>query len=746
MTQDGGRHWSVRFSKHEANSQCALLTVSCAPGGSCVAMLEPDERRRHPGVLHGRGPLVDGLRTLHRAAPDRRPRGVLSVCGRLRRRGATAHLKGWVGPDQQRRRHLDDRDRSPRRSRVRRASRAALPRSVYCLRRPRKASGPSRRRPAARSGPSARTATPAPRWRTRCCASPRDRATSRATTSIPPGPLGGLLLTSTNSGIAWHRVAVPASSGGLAGIGVHRADDVRARRRRRRPGRPGAARRRGRRCRPSRPRSTATSPSPASRAPRRCAASPWAPVRPRRARARSPSPRPRAARTGACSRRCRRSARSDAWRALRPSGATPPAWRGARRATSEDVARSSDAGRTWRVLPHTATTGFLAGLACPTVATCDRGRTRPAPPHHRPRGEIGARSRLGGALATTSIACPTTRLCAVIGEPADGHQVAIWRSLDAGARWTLAQDLKSNSQGDQMACATARALPRVERTRHDGPDLAERRRREDLDCSRRSGADLPRSTRSPCSRVGLPRGRCLAARSTEVLQQRRWRPALRPRRCPAGRDVRLVQRVRVLARPRHAHQLRAPRGALSLRRARCALAPATPRPSGPTPSRAPRCTPGSASPRRRCPSCTWGMPSEPELSGRVPAEPAAEHRHGLDDEEEHGRRDAGEGDQRVQEEAVGEDGVVDREGQAREVRRAEDGRDERREQVVDEARDDRPERDAEDHRDGEVDRVATQRERSGTPSSLLQSDVPCLPPLGRPWRHREPVVGVEPTT
>jgi photosystem II stability/assembly factor-like uncharacterized protein len=63
---------------------------------------------------------------------------------------------------------------------------------------------------------------------------------------------------------------------------------------------------------------------------------------------------------------------------------------------------------------------------------------------------------LGGALATTSIACPTTRLCAVIGEPANGHQVAIWRSLDAGAHWTLAQDLKSNSQGDQMACATAR--------------------------------------------------------------------------------------------------------------------------------------------------------------------------------------------------------------------------------------------------------------------------------------------------
>ena len=65
---------------------------------------------------------------------------------------------------------------------------------------------------------------------------------------------------------------------------------------------------------------------------------------------------------------------------------------------------------------------------------------------------------------------------------------------------------------------------------------------------------------------------------------------------------------------------------------------------------------------------------------------------------------------RVEEGAVVEHGVVDRELQAAEVRLAADRRDQRRDESVDERRHDRAERGADDDGDGEVDDVAAQDE------------------------------------
>ena len=74
------------------------------------------------------------------------------------------------------------------------------------------------------------------------------------------------------------------------------------------------------------------------------------------------------------------------------------------------------------------------------------------------------------------------------------------------------------------------------------------------------------------------------------------------------------------------------------------------------------------------------------------------------------RRDDEERDERVEEVAVGEAAVVDREGEVAEVRLAADGGDQRRDDVLDERVDDGRERGADDDRDGEVDEVPAQDE------------------------------------
>jgi hypothetical protein len=87
-----------------------------------------------------------------------------------------------------------------------------------------------------------------------------------------------------------------------------------------------------------------------------------------------------------------------------------------------------------------------------------------------------------------------------------------------------------------------------------------------------------------------------------------------------------------------------------------------------------------------------------------------QQRHRLDDEEVDDRGDHQEGEQRVQEVAVGKARAVDREGQAAEVGLAAD----RRYQGSDEVAHDRAHQGAEgaadDHRDGQVDEVAAQHE------------------------------------
>src|SRR4051812_31253726 len=81
-----------------------------------------------------------------------------------------------------------------------------------------------------------------------------------------------------------------------------------------------------------------------------------------------------------------------------------------------------------------------------------------------------------------------------------------------------------------------------------------------------------------------------------------------------------------------------------------------------------------------------------------------------DDEEEDDRGDDQERDDRVQEVAVPEDGLVDRELQAAEVRLTTDRRDQRRDDVGHQGGDDGAEGDAEHDRDGEIHDVAAQDE------------------------------------
>ncbi len=87
-----------------------------------------------------------------------------------------------------------------------------------------------------------------------------------------------------------------------------------------------------------------------------------------------------------------------------------------------------------------------------------------------------------------------------------------------------------------------------------------------------------------------------------------------------------------------------------------------------------------------------------------------QRRERLDDEEVDDRRDGHERDQGVEEMAVVELRVVDREGQVAEVRLAADGSDDRRHEVRDHGRDERPERCADHDRDGEIHEVAPQQE------------------------------------
>jgi hypothetical protein len=82
----------------------------------------------------------------------------------------------------------------------------------------------------------------------------------------------------------------------------------------------------------------------------------------------------------------------------------------------------------------------------------------------------------------------------------------------------------------------------------------------------------------------------------------------------------------------------------------------------------------------------------------------------LDDEEEENERDGHERDQRVEERAVQEVALVDREREPGEIRLAEDRRDQRRDQVGDECGDDCGEGHAEHECDGEVDEVAAKDE------------------------------------
>src|SRR6478672_7114451 len=80
--------------------------------------------------------------------------------------------------------------------------------------------------------------------------------------------------------------------------------------------------------------------------------------------------------------------------------------------------------------------------------------------------------------------------------------------------------------------------------------------------------------------------------------------------------------------------------------------------------------------------------------------------HRLDHDEEDRRRDEDERDHRVDEGPVQERAVVDGEGERGEVVAAEDGGDERGDDVGYQGRDDGPERDPDDHRDRQVDDVA----------------------------------------
>src|SRR6202158_1704703 len=83
---------------------------------------------------------------------------------------------------------------------------------------------------------------------------------------------------------------------------------------------------------------------------------------------------------------------------------------------------------------------------------------------------------------------------------------------------------------------------------------------------------------------------------------------------------------------------------------------------------------------------------------------------GHHDEEVHDHRDDQEGDHNVDEVAVRELAVVDREGETREVRLAEEGGDQRGDQVLDEGRDECSKSDADDDADRHVDQVAAKQQ------------------------------------
>ena len=113
---------------------------------------------------------------------------------------------------------------------------------------------------------------------------------------------------------------------------------------------------------------------------------------------------------------------------------------------------------------------------------------------------------------------------------------------------------------------------------------------------------------------------------------------------------------------------------------------------------------------------------------------------GADDEEVEDEGDDQERDDRVDERAVADFAVVDREGQGREVRLTADGRDERGDDVLDKRVDDLGERGADDNRDRQVEDVAAQDERL----ELIDQTSPCSPsPRLAAWR---PATLPEPST
>src|SRR5512132_313036 len=118
------------------------------------------------------------------------------------------------------------------------------------------------------------------------------------------------------------------------------------------------------------------------------------------------------------------------------------------------------------------------------------------------------------------------------------------------------------------------------------------------------------------------------------------------------------------------------------------------------------------------------------VGGLAPAGQLHQPVDGLDHEEEHHEGDGDEGDQHVQEVPVAERRAVDRELEGAEVRLAEDGRDQRGEQVGDGRLDHRGERGPDHERDGQVNDVASKQEllELGGPGAhaggLLQRGVP----------------------
>ena len=354
---------------------------------------------------------------LRRAAPDAVLGGVLSVCRRLRRRGRGSSTQGLGRPHQQRRRHLDVRDRSPRRP----GCDERLVRLCHvlccCCAGHRKASGPL----STTTGGTTWTYSPnrdasSVLRRTRCGASRRGPATLASYNQYPPGPLRRAACSPRpTAACAGTASRSRASSCGSCRHRVHR--------RRRRacssasavgPGRPGAAPEGGdgvdhrdldrqlrRRRQPS-------------RAPRRCAASPSAPARRRRGGRGRPH--------HVLGRRAleRREQALPPFSSLGRLACPAAPWcyatgrRGARRATVEERRRELERRRPRLGVPAAPRDDRLPLRArLPDRGHLHRGRTSSQPLRTtEPRRDVGYVCSLGGALATSSIACPTARLCA----------------------------------------------------------------------------------------------------------------------------------------------------------------------------------------------------------------------------------------------------------------------------------------------------------------------------------------------